>query len=160
MGLRYSCLALMEHEVSLLYEELVEKAGDSSVGVLLSLVLEDTRKHREVLLRISRVMNQTWPPPEAECERELGESFRWSIDFARSLRESLRQGTPWLEVVRKLTDYEGVIGEEYMTLLHSRLGAYEEKDAAIKRILEYTAADEERHQEALRLAANLASSKK
>jgi hypothetical protein len=47
-----------------------------------------------------------------------------------------------------------------MTLLHSRLSAYEEKDAAIKRILEYTAADEERHQEALRLAANLASNKK
>ena len=160
MGLRYSCLALMEHEISLLYEELVEKAGDSSVGVLLFLVLEDTRKHREVLLRISRVMNQTWPPPEAECERELGESFRWSIDFARSLRESLRQGTPWLEVVRKLTDYEGVIGEEYIALLHSRLGAYGEEDAAIKRILEYIAADEERHQEALRLAANLASNKK
>jgi rubrerythrin len=147
----------MEHEISLLYEALVEKAGDSSVGLLLSFVLEDTRKHEEVLQHISRVMNQKWPPPEAECGREMGESFGSSIDFARSLRERVRQRAPLLEIMPKLTDYEGMIGEEYMTLVHARLSAYEEKDAAVKRILEYIAADEERHQEALRLAVKLAS---
>jgi rubrerythrin len=160
MSLRYSCLALMEHEVSLLYEALVEKAEDPGVGLLLFFVLEDTRKHKEVLQRISQVLSERWPPPERECEREMGESFRSSIDFARSLRESVTKRAPFLGVMQRLIDYEGMIGEEYMTLVHARLSVYEEKDAAVKKILEYIAADEGRHQETLRLAAQLASKSK
>ena len=72
----------------------------------------------------------------------------------------LYEAMPLLEAIRRLTDYEGMIGEEYLMLIHARLAGYDEKETAVKKILEYIAADEERHQETLKLAAKMTSNKK
>lgn len=61
------------------------------------------------------------------------------------------KGMPFLKATRKFVDYEGSVGEEYVTLMHSLLSD-EEGDATVKKILEYIARDEERPEEILKLA--------
>ena len=51
-------------------------------------------------------------------------------------------------------------GEELLTLMHTRLGANDEEDAPLKKILESIAKDEEKHGEMLKPAIEIASTKK
>jgi len=72
----------------------------------------------------------------------------------------VQKGMPLSEAMQKLVSYEGSVGEEYATLTHSRLSASDKEDATGKKILEYIARDEERHEEILRRAIEVASTKK
>jgi bacterioferritin (cytochrome b1) len=67
---------------------------------------------------------------------------------------------PLPEAMSRLLRYEGSVGEEYVTLMQSRLSALSEEDVTIKSILEYVVKDEERHVEILKRAIEVASSKR
>jgi rubrerythrin len=156
----YSCLALIEHETGLLYEAMVEKAEDHRIQLLLNVILQETRGHEEIFKHLARLFDQTYPPAIADCKKVLGTIFTDSIELTRNLKGSVQKGMPLSEAMRKLLRYEGSVGEEYATLMHSRLSALNEEDATIKKILEYIARDEERHEEILKRAIEVASTKK
>ena len=148
----FSCLAFLEHEIRSLYDEIVEKADDPRVKLLLVNILEETRKHERVLEQISGIYGQTYPPQMAECEEVMGRAFRDATESTQSLGASFRKDMPLLKILENLIDHEKTVGEEYLTFLHSRVALLDAKETAIRKILEYIAADEERHQETLRLA--------
>ena len=54
----FSCLALVEHEASLLYSDLVNKTEDSGVKLLLINILQDTNKHELVFKHIAQIQNE------------------------------------------------------------------------------------------------------
>lgn len=156
----YSCLALIEHETNLLYEAMVEEAEDRNIELLLTVILHETKGHEEIFKRLARLFDQTYPPATSDCERLLGTIFADSVELMKNLKESVRKGMPSSEAMRRLLRYEDTVGEEYVTLAHSRLSAVSEKDVTIKKILEYIGRDEERHEEILKRAIELASTKK
>jgi rubrerythrin len=156
----YSCLALIEHETGLLYEAMVEKAEDRNIELLLTVILHETKGHEEIFKHLARLFDQTYPPAILDCKKVLGTIFTDSLEFTRNLKDSVQKGMPLSEAMRKLVSYEGSVGEEYVTLIHSRLSASDEEDATVKKILEYIARDEERHEEILRRTIEVASTKK
>jgi hypothetical protein len=156
----YSCLALIEYETDLLYETMVEKARDRRIKLLLNVILQETKGHAEIFKHLARSFDQTYPPAIPDCGKLMGNIFADSVKLTRNLKDSMQKGMPFLEAMRKLVDYEGSVGEEYVTLMHSRLSACDEEDATVKKILEYIARDEERHEEILKLAIEVASTKK
>jgi len=156
----YSCLALIEHETNLLYEAMIEKAEDRKIQLLLDVILQETRGHKEIFKHLVRLFDETYPPAIPDCKKALGTIFTDSLELTRNLKDSVQNGMPLSEAMRKLVSYEGSVGEEYTTLIHSRLSASDEEDATVKKILEYIARDEERHEEILRRAIGVASTKK
>ncbi|MGA2240001.1 MAG: ferritin-like domain-containing protein [Candidatus Bathyarchaeia archaeon] len=156
----YSCLALIEHETDLLYEAMVEKAEDRKIQLLLDVILQETKGHHEIFKHLARLFDQTYPPAIPDCKKVLGTIFTDSLELTRNLKDSVQNGMPLSEAMRKLVSYEGSVGEEYTTLIHSRLSASDEEDVTVKKILEYIARDEERHEEILRRAIEVASTEK
>jgi rubrerythrin len=156
----YSCLALIEHETALLYETMVENAGNPSIELLLNVILQETKGHEEIFKHLARLFDQTYPPAIPDCKTVMGKIFADSVEFTRNLKDSVQKGMPLLEAMRKLVGYEESVGEEFVTLMHTRLSACDEEDATIKKILEYIARDEERHEEILNRAIEVASTKK
>jgi rubrerythrin len=156
----YSCLALLEHETCLLYETMVERAGDRDIKLLLNVILQETKGHEEIFKHLARLFDQTYPPGIPDCRTAVGQIFTDSVELTKNLRDGMQKGMPLLEAMRRLIDYEGSVGEEFVTLIHTRLAASDEEDATIKKILQYVARDEERHEEILKFAIRLASTKK
>ena len=150
----------MEHETDLLYETMVEKAGDHNIELLLRVILHETKGHEEIFKHLARFLGQTYPPAIPDCNTAMGKFFADSVELTRKLKNDVQKGMPLLEAMRKLVEYEEAVGEEFVTLLHTRLSASDEEDATVKKILEYIAKDEERHEEMLRLAIEVASTKK
>jgi len=151
----FSCLALIEHETALLYEAMVKNAGDRNIELLLNVILQETKGHEEIFKHLARLSDQTYPPAVLDCETAFGKVFTDSVELTRNLKESAQNGMPPLEAMKRLVDYEGSVGEEYVALVGSRLSAFDEEDATIKKILLYIARDEERHKEILKQAIAL-----
>ncbi len=156
----YSCLALIEDETDQLYEMLVKKAGDRSIELLLNVILQETKGHEEIFKHLALLFDETYPPAIPDCATAMGELFTDSIEFTRNLKDRVQKGIPLLEAMQRLVGYEENVGEEFVTLMHSRLSALDEDDATIKKILEYIAKDEERHVEILKRAIQVASTMK
>jgi len=156
----YSCLAFIEHETALLYETLFEKAEDRSIGLLLNVILHETKGHEEIFKHLARLFDQTYPPAIPDCKTVLGTIFTDSVELTRGPKDGVEKGMPLSEAMRRLLDYEGSVGEKYATLLYSRLTACDQEDATVKKIIEYIAADEERHEEILKRAIEVASARK
>ena len=70
----------------------------------------------------------------------MGELITDSVEFTRKLKDSVQKAMPLLEAMRKLVEYEGNVGDEFVTLMHTRLSVSDEEDATIKKILECIAA--------------------
>lgn len=71
----FSCLALFEDEAYRLYELLREKAEDEQVKLLLDLISQETRMHRELLRHLSHYSGNETTPSLTDCGKELGELF-------------------------------------------------------------------------------------
>jgi rubrerythrin len=152
-------LALIEHETSLLYEEILGRMDDPRARILLLNVLEETKKHKLVLENLSRIHSQAYPPELVQCDKVMGKAFKESMEFTKSLRDSIHKGISPLDAMKKLVAYEEAIGEEMLTQMHSRVKLIDEKDPVVKMILGYIAADEERHEETLKLVISLLKEK-
>jgi len=153
----YSCLALIEHETELLYETMVRKAGDRNLELLLNLILQETKGHEEIFKHLARLHDETYPPAVADCKAALGKVFAESVEFTKDLSSRVQNGMPLLDAMSKLAGYEGAVGEEYMTLVGSRLSTFDEEDSTIRKILLHIAKDEEGHKEILRQAIGAGS---
>ena len=156
----FSCLALIERETRLLYEEMVKKAGDRNVELLLNVILQETKGHEEIFKHLARLYDETYPPAISDCQKLMGTILTDSLRLTGNLKEDVHKGMPLSECVRRLVDYEAALGEEYVTLIHSRISAIDEEDATVRKVLEYIAKDEERHGEILKSIIAITSNKK
>lgn len=153
--MRFSCLALIEYETSLLYDTIIEKVKDEKVKLLLLNILEETKKHEKILKAISKLYGHECSPLLSECEKILGKMFNECIEFTRAMRRSIQEGSSVKEVLNKLICYEENIGEEYLSQIQSRITEYMTGDPVIKEIMEYIVNDEVRHVNSLKLALTL-----
>jgi len=144
-------MALLEYETSLAYESLVEKCSDSRVKLLLVSLYEDTKKHANVMKSVCQSLGQPYPSPMARAQAEMGEIYVDSLKHVRSIKHEIENGMSLHEAVKAILEDEKAISEEYVSLLHSKLRLIEEDDIAIERILKDIAADEEEHQDLLKL---------
>jgi rubrerythrin len=129
---------------------MVEKAEDSDISLLLDIILQETRKHRELLKHLSSVFEDGGIISSQGCE-EMGEWFKKAVALTRTVREEVQLGLPIPEAARKLVVFEKNVGEEYLTLGHVRLRALVQENPAVKTVLESIAADEEGHADILQL---------
>ena len=150
-SLFYSYMTLLEYETSLAYELLAEKCGDAGARLLLVSLYEDTKKHANIMKAACQAFGQAYPPPMARCEVEMGQAYMESLNHIRSVKDGLKNGMSVLEALQRILKDEKAIGEEYLTLLHSKVRLVEEDDPALRRILGDIASDEEKHQELVRL---------
>ena len=154
----FACLAYLEDEPCKLYELMVEKAGELQTSLLLDVILQETRKHRELLNHLSRVFeHESFARAEAECERELGELFTQALATVHSVKDEVLRGTPVAEAAAKLVDFERSASEEYLTELHVGVAATTETNQAVKKILEGIAEDEVGHVQILKLIVEMAA---
>ena len=156
-SLFYSYMALLEYETSLAYEPLAEKCADAGARLLLVSLYEDTKKHANIMKAACQAFGQAYPPPMARCEVEMGQAYMESLSHIRSVRDGLQNGMSVLEALQSILKDEKAIGEEYLTLLHSKVRLVEEDDPALRRILGDIASDEEKHQELVRLVMDCIS---
>jgi len=150
-------MALLEHETSLAYELLAEKCDDAGARLLLVSLYEDTEKHANIMKAACQVFGQVYPPPMARCEVEMGQEYVESLSHMQSIRDGLQNGMSLFEALQSMLKDEKAIGEEYLTLLHSKVRLVEEDDPALRRVLRDIASDEEKHQELVRLVMDCIS---
>jgi len=154
---RFACLALLEDETCKLFELLIERTEDIQVSLLFDVILQETRKHRELFSHLSKVFENSAVVDAPECGREMGEFFVNSIALIHSVKDEVRRGMPAIEAAKKLISFEEGAGEEYLTEMHANLGSLVEKDMAVKTILDGIAQDEEGHANLLRLVIQISS---
>jgi rubrerythrin len=151
----FACLAFLEDETCQLYEVMVEKAGELQASLLLDLILQETRKHRELLNHLSRVFERGPLTVDAECEGQLGQLFTQALAIVRSVKDEALNGTSLAEAAGKLVDFERSVSEEYLTELHANVAADAQTNQAVKKILEGIAEDEVGHVQILKLITEM-----
>jgi rubrerythrin len=81
----------------------------------------------------------------------MGQIYVDSLSHVRSIKLGLEIDMSLFEALKIILEDEKTIGEEYVSLLHSKLRLAEEDNIALKRMLKDIAADEEKHLEPLKL---------
>ena len=150
----FACLALLEDETCQLFELMVKKAEDSETSLLLDIILQETRKHRELLKHLSRILKEAPIVSSQECD--MGEWFKQALGLTRAIKAEIQQGMRVTEAARRLIDFEKGIGEEYTTEAHTAARALVQENQAVRKVLESIAAEEEAHAEILQLVTRIA----
>jgi rubrerythrin len=153
----FACLALLEDETCQLFELLMKKTDDTQMNLLFDVILQETRKHRELFRHLSTIFENGVVATPHECGKELGEFFTTSVALTKSVREMILRGMPLVEVLRKLISFEEGAGEEYLTEMHANVRLLVERNHAVKKILKDIADDERKHAEILKLIIEIAS---
>jgi len=135
------------------------KNSNTETGLLLDIILQETRKHRELLRHLSTVYEHD-AQPASECGKEMGEWFTQALRIVHTVKGEVLRGMPVEDAARKLIDLETGAGEEYLTASHARVKNLTEQNQAVKLILENIAADEEGHAEILQRLVTKTASKK
>ena len=154
----FACLAFLEDETCQLLEIMI-KNSNTETGLLLDIILQETRKHRELLRHLSTVYEHD-ALPVSECENEMGEWFKQAVRLVHTVKGEVLRGMPVQDAARKLIELETGAGEEYLTASHARIKNLTEQNQAVKMILDNIAADEEGHAEILQRLVTKTSSKK
>jgi hypothetical protein len=144
-------MALLEYETALAYELVVEKCSETRAKLLLVSVVEDIKKHANIMRFICQSLGQAYPPPIDRSLEVMGKIYVDCLSHVRSVKLALQIDMSLSEALETILKDEKTIGEEYVTLLHSKLRLVEEDDMALKRILTDITADEEKHEELLKL---------
>lgn len=155
----FACLAMLEDEAYQLYEMMVHLADDNQTSLLLDIILQETRKHRELLRHLSRVFEHSPPQSTIECERLMGQLFTQAVMLVRSVKNNVLNGATVREAARELADFERGASEEYVAEMHAGIRAIVQTNPAVKKILEGIANDEKGHIEILQLVTNIAANK-
>jgi Mg2+ and Co2+ transporter CorA len=153
----FACLALLEDETCQLFELLMKKTDDTQTNLLLDVILQETRKHRELFRHLSTIFENGPVATPLECGKTLGEFFTTTMALINSAREMTLRGMPMVEVVRKLISLEEGASEEYLTEMHANVRLLVERNQAARKILENIADDEREHVEILKLVIEIAS---
>ena len=135
----------------------MKKTEDTQISLLLDVILQETRKHRELLKHLSAVFEHGAVVSSSECERQMGKLFTQAVALVHSVKDEILQGKPIEEAARQLIAFEEGASEEYLTEIHVRVAMLAQTNQAVKKILEGIAEDERGHVEILRLITEIAS---
>jgi hypothetical protein len=152
----FLCLARLEDVTYQLYEVLFDKTEKAPVRLLLGKIMLETRNHREILEQLSKDYEHD-SDSVVDCAEEMGGLYAAALEAALSMKEKVLAGMSVLDVMKALVQYEGDVGEEYVTQAHARIHALSETDLVLKKLLEDIAAEEKVHAEDLKLAIEIAS---
>jgi hypothetical protein len=138
---------------------MVEKADTVEASLLLDVILQESRKHRELLTHMSKAFEGGSIPSASDCEGQLGQLFTQGLSLLSSIKNEVLRGTPVTQVAHELVDFEKSASEEYLTAAYAQIAATSESNSAVKKILDDIAEDEKEHVELLKLVADLPAKK-
>ena len=152
------CLSILEQNVFQFYKCLHEKVEHPLVKSLLLYVAYDSQKHSVILSELGEnTANLEWKV--GDCERELGVVWKTVVSLSKEIsKEENFDDKKLLSLVNRLTDFENVIGEEYVTLVQLKHLEFIVKEMPkihgidldiLKVIFEKITEDEEGHKELL-----------
>jgi len=154
----FACLSFLEDETCQLFELMMKRAEDAEIRLLLDIILQETRKHRELLKHLSAVFGEAAIVSSRECEK-MGEWFKQAVALTRSVKAEVQRGMDTAEAARRLIDFERDVGEEYVAQAHAAARASVQENQAVRTVLESIARDEKGHAELLQLVIDIASQK-
>jgi rubrerythrin len=138
---------------------MVEKADTTEASLLLDVILQESRKHRELLTHMSKAFEDYSAPSASDCGEQLGQLFTQGLSLLCSIKDEVLNGTSVTQVAHELVDFEKSVSEEYVTAAYARIGAISESNSTVKKILEDIAEDERGHVELLKLVVDMAAKK-
>ena len=162
------CLSILEQSIFQFYKRLHEKVKYPLVKSLLLYVAYDSQKHSVILKELGE-NTANMEEKVDDCERELGVVWKTVVSLSKEIsNEENMEDEKLLSLVNKLTDFENVIGEEYLTLVQLKSLEFIARDMPkingidldiLKIILEKILEDEEHHTEILLLVKGLLQEK-
>jgi rubrerythrin len=110
-------LSILEQSIFQFYKRLHEKVKYPLVKSLLLYVAYDSQKHSVILKELGE-NTANMEEKVDDCERELGVVWKTVVSLSKEIsNEENMEDEKLLSLVNKLTDFENVIGEEYLTLV-------------------------------------------
>jgi hypothetical protein len=136
---------------------MISKTKDSEISLLLDIIMQETRKHRELLKHLSKFFESNPVVSATECEKQMGQFFVQALALVHSVRDEVTRGIPIAKAASRLVAFEESANEEYVTEMNTRVAMLVETNQAVKKVLEDIAEDERGHVEILQLVAETAS---
>ncbi|MEM2286477.1 MAG: hypothetical protein QXS51_01660 [Thermoproteota archaeon] len=155
------CSSLLEEEVAKTYRHLAESIRDKDIKCFLNYISDDSHKHAKVLMVLSEHLTSCNKPSFEECEKVLGSSWRNLMEKAKMIQEEFEiDNRKLVELIDGLVRFEGVVAEEYLTVLSMKTIELMAKESELniepyKIIFEWIVEDEKRHEQILKLIKNL-----
>lgn len=146
------CSSILEQKVANTYQHLSERVENHQIKSLLSYISRDSAKHAAILKDMSE-SNMKLDVTADDCEQVWGKA--WKDQTMQSMEELTKKETITNEdltpLIGEMKNLEGVIGENYLTILHVgvlKLVAqqYHIDLGSFNTILEWIVEDEERHE--------------
>ncbi len=137
---------------------MIKKAENTQTSLMLDIILQETRKHRELLKHLGVIYEGNSTASGKDCEW-MGEWFKESLTLTHTVKDEVERGMRIPEAASRLIDFEKFVGEEYLTAMQVKFRALVQQDQAVKMVLESIAADEKGHAEILQLVAKNDSKK-
>ena len=150
----FTCLSFLEDETCKLFELMVRRADDAETSLLLDIILQETRKHRELLKHVSIIFGENAIASGNECNG-MGEWFMQAVALTRAVKAEVQRGMSIPDAARRLISFEKDVGEEYVTQAHAAASALTQENQAVKTVLENIATDEKGHAEILDLVTQI-----
>ncbi len=156
------CLSIIEEKVFELYKFLSEKMEPPLIKFLLLYVAYDSLKHSEILKGISENISPLEQKP-SDCKEKIGDLWKTVTDFYEEIsKEENLDKKELLSLADRLTNLEGVFGEEYITIVQLRILEFTAEETSkitsvesLKEIFERIVKDEEHHSEILTMVRDL-----
>jgi rubrerythrin len=152
------CLSVLEHNTSLLYRHLSDRAETPLIKSLLLSVSKDSSKHSGLLKGVADSISELKQNTK-ECEKNLGEVWKMVSTQLNEINKRERKSElPFSEMLPKLTALESSLGEEYYIFVQMKTLQLMVKEInqlysinleTIKKVFESIIRDEEHHREIL-----------
>jgi hypothetical protein len=136
---------------------MMQKTENTQVSLLLDVLVQETRKHRELLKHLSRIFEHNQSVSGGECKEQMGALYAEAVKTVHSIRDKVLRGLPITQALRTLAVFEKGAFEEYVTEIHAKVRSFAQDDEVVKQILENIAEDEKGHVELLKHINEIAS---
>ncbi|MCX8181605.1 MAG: hypothetical protein N3D12_00640 [Candidatus Methanomethyliaceae archaeon] len=150
------CSSLLEEKIAKVYENLAKVINDDLFKCLFRYIASDSLKHAEFFRALSKWLNPDIELSYEECAEVWGEKWKVVMEHAEVFQEKGKINHEELSsLIDGLEKLEGMVAEEYLTIMHIRLIQLMAEDRKIdldyfKKILEWIIEDENRHEQILK----------
>ena len=159
------CSGLLEEKVAKAYNHVATLVDDGLIKCLLVFISKDSLKHAESFKAISRWLATDVDSDFEACAEVWGEKWRSLVnDTKRVQRKEKIRPEELGAMIDDLERFEGLVAEEYLTVLHVKLVEVIAKERGIdlshcKNILEWIIEDEKKHEQILKMIKERMSKK-
>ena len=151
------CLSRLERITARVYRKIAGRSKDLYAKLVLDFIGNDSGKHSIILREMAEAFKEKEKGSmRIMCSALLGSFYRDTCRMLRDVervvesKESIDRDT-MLDILEKLTGFEGMVGEEYLAGLVTRLLASSGSslEEPVRKMLGLIGEDEDRHQELL-----------